>query len=102
MLFRSLAILAAVGLTQLVFPIGWSRLLSGSGLVTGVLGARNVLLVAAAALSCWRITSATSLRHEEPCQAADGATAAVSAQAGRNHLLALLTRRPDGADDQAT
>ena len=51
----ALAVLAAAGLTQLVFPVGWLSLLSGSDLVTGILTARNILLVLAAALSCWRI-----------------------------------------------
>ena len=54
----ALAVLAAAGLTQLIFPIGWLSLVSGSGVATGVLTARNVLLVLAAALSCWRIISA--------------------------------------------
>ena len=65
----ALAVLAAAGLTQLIFPIGWYSLLSGSDAVTGVLAARNVLLVVAAALSCWRIISATSLSHEDPLPA---------------------------------
>ncbi len=51
----ALAVLAAAGLTQLVFPTGWLSLLSGSDVATGVLAARNMLLVLAAALSCWRI-----------------------------------------------
>ena len=51
----ALAVLAAAGLTQLIFPIGWLSLLSGSDVATGVLAARNALLVLAAALSCWRI-----------------------------------------------
>ncbi len=55
----ALAVLAAAGLTQLIFPIGWASLVHGSGLVTGVLAARNLVLVVAAALSCWRITTAT-------------------------------------------
>ena len=54
----ALAVLAAAGLTQLIFPIGWLSLVSRSGVATGVLTARNVLLVLAAALSCWRIISA--------------------------------------------
>ncbi len=61
----ALAVLAAAGLTQLIFPIGWPSLLSGSDLVTGVLAARNLVLVAAAALSCWQIISATSPSHED-------------------------------------
>jgi hypothetical protein len=52
----ALAVLAAAGLTQLIFPLGWHSLLSGSGVITAVLAARNTLLVLAAALSCWRIT----------------------------------------------
>ena len=52
----AMAVLAAAGLTQLIFPIGWLSLLSGSDVATGVLAARNMLLVLAAALSCWRIT----------------------------------------------
>jgi len=33
----ALAILAAAGLTQLIFPLGWPGLLHGSDLVTGIL-----------------------------------------------------------------
>jgi len=62
----ALAVLAAAGLTQLIFPIGWYRLVDGSDPVTAVLVARNVLLVVAAALSCWRILSASSPDHEDP------------------------------------
>jgi hypothetical protein len=58
----ALAVLVAAGLTQLIFPIGWHGLLHGSDLVAGVLAARNILLVVAAALSCWQIASATSAR----------------------------------------
>ena len=66
----ALAVLAAAGLTQLIFPIGWTSLVHGSDAVTAVLAARNVLLAAAAALSCWRILRVTSPGHEEPYQAA--------------------------------
>ena len=62
----ALAVLAAAGLTQLIFPIGWHGLLYGSDVVTGVLTARNMLLVLAAALACGRIISATSPGHQEP------------------------------------
>ena len=66
----ALAVLAAAGLTQLIFPIWWRSLVSGSNAVTGVLAARNVLLAVAAALSCWRILSATSPGREDPGQLA--------------------------------
>ena len=56
----ALAVLAAAGLTQVIFPVGWPSLLAGSGAVTCVLAARNGLLVVAAALSCQRILRATS------------------------------------------
>ena len=62
----ALAVLAAAGLTQLIFPIWWHSLLNGSDAVTGILVARNVLLAVAAALSCWRILSVTSPGHEDP------------------------------------
>jgi hypothetical protein len=62
----ALALLAAAGLTQLIFPIGWRGLVYGSDVVTGVLTARNMLLVLAAALACGRIISATSPGHQEP------------------------------------
>jgi hypothetical protein len=63
----ALAVLAAAGLTQLVFPIWWRGVVLGSDLATGVLTARNLLLVAAAALSCWRITrAARPPRPERP------------------------------------
>lgn len=75
----ALAVLAATGLTQLIFPIGWPRLLHGSDTVTAVLAARNVLLAVAAVLSCWRIASAISPGHEDP----HPATAALSAAGTR-------------------
>ena len=62
----ALAVLAAAGLTQLIFPIWWHSLLNGSDAVTGVLVARNVLLALAAVLSCWRILRVTSPGHEDP------------------------------------
>ena len=62
----ALAVLAAAGLTQLIFPIWWYRLVNGSDAVTAVLAARNVLLVLAAALSCWRILSASAPGREDP------------------------------------
>jgi hypothetical protein len=65
---RSVAfvVLAAAGLTQLIFPIGWISLVHGSDAVTGVLAARNVLLAVAAALSCLRIFTMTSPGYEDP------------------------------------
>ena len=79
----ALAVLAADGLTQLIFPFGWGPLLHGSDLVTGVLTARNVVLAAAAALSCWRIAAlslpsrraagSVPLRAEAPLAAASRA-----------------------------
>jgi hypothetical protein len=62
----ALAVLAAAGLTQLVFPAWWPALVSGSAAVTGVLVARNIILAAAAVLSCARILSASSPGHEDP------------------------------------
>jgi len=62
----AVAVLAAAGLTQLIFPIGWPALVAGSSVITGVLVARNVLLVAAAMLSCWRILSAGAASDEDP------------------------------------
>jgi Glycosyltransferase family 87 len=59
----ALAVLAAAGLTQLVFPIWWRSLVHGSDLATGVLTARNTLLVAAAALSCWQIARCGQADH---------------------------------------
>ena len=61
----ALAVLAAAGLTQLIFPIGWHSLLAGSGVTTAVLVARNMLLVLAAALSCWRITRSQRVQPVE-------------------------------------
>ena len=61
----ALAVLAAAGLTQLIFPIGWHSLLGGSGVTTAVLVARNMLLVVAAALSCWRITRSQRVQPVE-------------------------------------
>jgi hypothetical protein len=62
----ALALMAAAGLTQVVFPVEWPTLVSGSAAITGVLVARNLLLVAAAALSCWRVVRAGSPGHEDP------------------------------------
>jgi hypothetical protein len=59
----ALAVLAAAGLTQLVFPIWWRSLVNGSDLATGVLTARNTLLVAAAALSWWQIARCGQADH---------------------------------------
>src|SRR5215469_614200 len=61
----ALAVLAAAALTQVVFPIGWTSLLSESVAATIVLVARNTLLVAAAILSCQRILRATSLTDRD-------------------------------------
>jgi hypothetical protein len=74
----ALAVLAAAGLTQLIFPLGWHSLVTGSDAVTGVLAARNLLLAAAAALSCWRILSATSPGHEDVADAPGGGQAWVA------------------------
>ena len=62
----ALVVLAAAGLTQLIFPIGWPSLVHGSDAVTGVLATRNLLLVLAAALSCWRILRLTAPGHQDP------------------------------------
>lgn len=64
----AVAVLAAAGLTQLIFPIGWPGLVAGSAALTGVLVARNMLLAAAAVLSCWRILSASFTGDEDPAQ----------------------------------
>jgi hypothetical protein len=53
----ALLLLAVAGLTVAVFPVRWYPLLGGSGAATGVLMARNALLIAAAAVSCRRILS---------------------------------------------
>lgn len=62
----ALAVLAAAGLTQLVFPVWWPDLLSGSGAVTDVLVARNLLLVATAVISCRRILRAAHPAAQDP------------------------------------
>ena len=64
----AVAVLAAAGLTQVIFPLGWPALVNGSAVITGVLVARNMLLVAAAVLSCWRILSASFASDEDPAQ----------------------------------
>jgi Glycosyltransferase family 87 len=95
----ALAVLAAAGLTQLIFPLGWRGLLSGSDLFTGVLAARNVVLVVAAALSCWRITTATSPSREDPPRPRSSTPAAISAPGMDVPLPVLLTQPtpPDSA-----
>jgi hypothetical protein len=62
----AVAVLAVAGLTQVVFPIGWPSLVAGSGAVTAVLVARNVLLAVAAVLSGRRILTASSPGGEDP------------------------------------
>jgi hypothetical protein len=52
-------LLVCAGLTQIVHPIGWKTLVQGSDLLTAVLVARNLLLLAAAVLSCWLIFQAS-------------------------------------------
>jgi hypothetical protein len=64
----ALAVLATAGLTQLIFPAQWPGLVSGSALATGVLVARNLLLVVAAALSCRRILRASAASNDGPAQ----------------------------------
>ncbi len=64
----ALAVLAAAGLTQLIFPIEWRSLVYGSDAATCVLAARNALLAVAAVLSCWRILRVTSPSREDPDQ----------------------------------
>jgi hypothetical protein len=54
----ALAILVAALLTVIVFPAGWPALLRGSAVITGILAARDALLVAAAATSCRRLLGA--------------------------------------------
>ncbi len=53
----ALAVLGIALLTVAVFPAGWQNLLKGSATITGILVARNVLLVATAAISCRRVFS---------------------------------------------
>jgi len=62
----AIAVLAAAGLTQVVFPVAWPSLLAGSGTITAVLAVRNLLLVAAAALSCRPILRASWPADETP------------------------------------
>ena len=94
----ALAVLAAAGLTQVIFPVGWPSLLAGSGAVTAVLAARNGLVVAAAALSCQRILRATSPGGEDPLTGHSRATEAVSARAerrpGKTRPAAPASRSP--------
>jgi hypothetical protein len=65
----AVALLAVAGITQIVFPGQWPHLLSGSALITSVLVLRNVLLVAATALSWQRLLSAAANRGRGPCAA---------------------------------
>ena len=61
-------VLVAAGLTQVVFPWGYLRLLTGDPLVTAVLVARNVLLVALLATAVVGLVRLT--RPPPPCDAA--------------------------------
>jgi hypothetical protein len=69
----ALAILAAALLTVIVFPTGWPSLLRGSALMTGILTARDALLVAAAAASCLRVISAVRADGERDRQVREAA-----------------------------
>ena len=71
----ALAILAAALLTVIVFPAGWQGLLGGSAMITGILAARDALLAAAAAASCWRVLSASRSGGENGGQLAGDAAA---------------------------
>jgi hypothetical protein len=71
----ALALLAAALLTVIVFPGGWQSLLRGSSMMTGILAARDALLAAAAAASCWRVLSVARSDHYE----ADGESVTTSA-----------------------
>ncbi len=73
----ALVILVAALLTVIVFPTGWQALLRGSAVITGLLAARDALLVAAAAVSCWRVLSAAR-RAEVAERAAPGTRVSVS------------------------
>jgi hypothetical protein len=53
----ALAVLGVALLTVAVFPAGWQSLLKGSTVITAILVARNALLAATAAASCWRVLS---------------------------------------------
>ena len=60
----ALAVLAAAGLTQVIFPDGWVGVVYGSDVFTGVLVARNLLLIAATVVSCQGILTANRVRRE--------------------------------------
>jgi hypothetical protein len=92
----AVAVLAAAGLTQLIFPIGWHGLIYGSGPVTGVLAARNLLLVAAAAVSCQRILTATSAGDDATAQPA---RLGPFGQQGERTCLRARPRARTGLDD---
>ena len=64
----ALAVLGASLLTVVVFPAGWQSLLAGSVTITGILTARNAVLAAAAAASCWRVLNAAGPGRQDPGQ----------------------------------
>ncbi len=85
----ALAVLAAAGLTQVIFPVEWPGLVAGSAAITGVLVARNMLLVAAAALSCQRLFSASSAGGEGLSQRTE---AEMDGRCGSKRVVARQTR----------
>jgi hypothetical protein len=89
----ALAILAAALLTVIVFPTGWQGLLRGSAVFTGILAARDALLVAAAAASCWRVLRAA--RSGENRGRLAGDVAAGSQAAARSGLAGPVAWRYD-------
>jgi hypothetical protein len=98
----ALAVLAAAWLTQLVFPIWWRGLVYGSDLATSALTARNLLLVAAAALSCWRIartaaaSRATRLATRSQTDTTDKGTPDDDAKSRHARGVAGRSRRATG------
>ena len=70
-----LSLMFIVLLTVLVFPAEWVSLLQGSAMSTGILVARDALLTAAAAVSCWRVLSAARSGGEDAGRLTDNAVA---------------------------
>jgi hypothetical protein len=66
-------LLPVAALTQAVFPLGWIPILHNSGWLTAVLVLRNLLLLTAAVMSCWRIYKAGRPDHAD--QSADRSAA---------------------------
>jgi hypothetical protein len=90
----AIAVLAAAALTQLVFPVMWNAVVSGSVAATAVLAARNVLLVTAAVLSVRGILRTGSPGDQGSADLAHAGEVAHADDRARSAKHAAMARSP--------